>query len=402
MKVNDYVNPLYDTHTISLVFREEPAAGGGVEGGEPGTGDVAPVSAIQIDDAEYSLNETGDAVDKDGNVVYTKAEIDEMSDEDDAAGDGDDDDKSKVKPDSKTVSIKSISKLTGIEVKKDGKVLEFEDSVEGFAKRELAVVEQVRKDASAKALKAYLDANPEFNAAYKHYVVNGTLKGFSNKTSYADVKLATLSADQKVKIIREDLKQQGLSDARINAFVTSIVNSDGIDGEAADSLASLISKEKESGKSIDDAYNKKLNDEATRIKKYTTAVKSVVTSGKVKDLKIPDTMLKVHEDGSKSTVTRAEFLEYMTVPVFVNESTGEKYTQYQYDFENRLSTKTVEDDIVDGISMFLGSKSNALDILKESKMRKDIILKKKSKSNRPSGVGRVTGKVRDEDIILKH
>ena len=89
---------------------------------------IEDVEAIVIDDVELTINENGEAVDKDGNVVKTKEEVEsiiaEQSDRDTDLSDV-------------GALMQEVTKLTGFELTDaNGNPVEFEPTVEGLAKRE--------------------------------------------------------------------------------------------------------------------------------------------------------------------------------------------------------------------------------------------------------------------------
>ena len=345
---------------------------------------------VEIDGVSLTINENGDAVDSDGKVIATKSQIKEMSTESNSEenNEGNED----------TFTIDDVAKITGVEVVKDGKKLVFDNTPEGFAKRELAIIANTKEATAQSAISEFFKENPAIYAAYKYKTVNGSLKGFGVDKQYANLSLDTMSVDQKINIIKADLKGQNISDSRINSLVKSIVDSDTVDAEAKASLALLKENEAKSDSSLDESYKAKLAATAKEIKAFNKTVKSTINAGKVKGFNIPESMIKVDAEGNKVTVTRDEFEDYMTKPVFKDKATNVTYTAFQVDYFKRNSNRTPEDDVVSGLSLFLGS-DDLMDTLREAKVRKKITLRKRRRVDGGFS-GRLTGRVKDEDIIL--
>jgi hypothetical protein len=64
------------------------------------------------------------------------------------------------------------------------KNLKFEDTVEGIAKRELAIAEQYQNLGKQAAIDEYFKSNPELDRARQFLSVNGSLKDFGKVTTY--------------------------------------------------------------------------------------------------------------------------------------------------------------------------------------------------------------------------
>lgn len=112
----------------------------GGKGGSTGNGEEeTEPEQVEIDGTLYTLDDNGNAVDDNGEIKFTKEQIDAMSDENANELDGD--------------YIEAISKASGIVIKDEkGEPVKFEPTIEGFAKREAAVKALGEREGFAKVL----------------------------------------------------------------------------------------------------------------------------------------------------------------------------------------------------------------------------------------------------------
>lgn len=124
----------------------------GDKGGSTGNGEEeTEPEQVEIDGTLYTLDDNGNAVDDNGEIKFTKEQIDAMSDEGANELDGD--------------YIEAISKASGIVIKDEkGEPVKFEPTIEGFAKREAAVKALGEREGFAKGFNEFLANNPDIAA----------------------------------------------------------------------------------------------------------------------------------------------------------------------------------------------------------------------------------------------
>ena len=118
----------------------------------------------------------GNAVDDNGEIKFTKEQIDAMSDEGANELDGD--------------YIEAISKASGIVIKDEkGEPVKFEPTIEGFAKREAAVKALGEREGFAKGFNEFLANNPDIAALVEYKSKFGTIEGYSANVDYSKVEI---------------------------------------------------------------------------------------------------------------------------------------------------------------------------------------------------------------------
>lgn len=149
----------------------------GEKGGSTGNGEEeTEPEQVEIDGTLYTLDDNGNAVDDNGEIKFTKEQIDAMSDEGANELDGD--------------YIEAISKASGIVIKDEkGELVKFEPTIEGFAKREAAVKALGEREGFAKGFNEFLANNPDIAALVEYKSKFGTIEGYSANVDYSKIEI---------------------------------------------------------------------------------------------------------------------------------------------------------------------------------------------------------------------
>jgi len=326
---------------------------------------------ITIGDDEFTIDDKGNAVDSAGTIKFTKEELAE--DETDAADAADGE-----------LSIEAIEALSGIKVVKDGNPVVFEATADGLAKRELAIVEQTQIEAKKSAVVDFFNANSDLMAAYQHHVVHGNLNEFNKKSAYADLDIKTATLDTKSDVVKSDLIARGNTPEQAATYLKYLIDNSLLDGEFKSAIANIKSAKVAADKKVAADYTAALQAEADKQAQFKTEVSTIIDGGTIKGLKIPDTFIRM-KGNTKVTATRAELVAYLTEPKY-EDAQGKTFSQYEY--EKELKEFNTEDEVYDGLNMFLGS-TDLINKLKEDKIKKKIIFKRKATKKVIPGSGRI-------------
>jgi hypothetical protein len=351
------------------------------------------VDAVEIGDVTYILDENGNALDEQGQVKYTKEQLEaeDFNPDSEVSNDGDD-------SDDDNFSISKVEEITKIKVLKDGQELKFEDTVEGIAKRELAIAEQYQNLGKQAAIDEYFKSNPELDRARQFLSVNGSLKDFGKVTTYKDVEIDPKNTEQMASIIIEGLKLSNMPESQISSYVEYLRTSNGLEDAAKTNLDALKANEAEITKNISKKYQEQLDADRVERENFTKNVKNIISSGKVNDFSIGETFI-AERNGNKVTVTRNELIDYITKPRY-KDSNGTIYSEFDKDAMARDKALKDEDIIIDALTLFTGSR-DLVNSMVAAKTKKNIIRKRiKIESNKPR-IANIVGKVKDSDIIIK-
>lgn len=287
-------------------------------------------------EVEYELNENGDAI-KDGEVVYTKAQLDAME-----AGEQEDE-----------ITVADIAKISGINpLNADGSVKEYEMTVESLAQREADIVDIARRQGHQEAIDNFFKANPDIYQAAVYKQTYGSLEGFANHVDWTTMTLDGKSEAQLEAIIRSAEKRKGSSDNQIDRIVRFSKADQVLAEVAKESLEYLATTQKaeieaaeaerdreyqEAQAKLDRAYGITY-DENGRAKVLNiegSLYDKVVNKGTIAGLQIPTSGVKRKINGKEEILTRKDLVRYLTEPVV--EVNGSYYTQAQRDVLSMLS-----------------------------------------------------------------
>ena len=195
----------------------------GDKGGSTGNGEEeTEPEQVEIDGTLYTLDDNGNAVDDNGEIKFTKEQIDAMSDENANELDGD--------------YIEAISKASGIVIKDEkGEPVKFEPTIEGFAKREAAVKALGEREGFAKGFNEFLANNPDIAALVEYKSKFGTIEGYSANVDYSKVEIKdddNLLAD----LIYKAEIQKGTSPERAKRIVEFAKANNTLKDDATESL----------------------------------------------------------------------------------------------------------------------------------------------------------------------
>lgn len=288
-------------------------------------------------DVEYDLDADGNAV-KDGEIVYTKAQLDEF-----AAAETQDE----------TIDVSAISAISGLTpVNADGTPKQYEMTVEGLAQRDADIAELAKHQAESEAINNFFRTNPDIYQAALYKQTYGSLEGFANHIDWTTMTLEDKSDDQLEAVIRSAEKRKGTSDAQIERIIR-FSKADKVLAETAkeslDYLANAQRREIEAAnarqeaeyqaaqEALDKAYGITYdeNGKAKVLNVPDSLYDKIVNKGTIGGLAIPTAGIKRTVNSKEQILSRKDIVKYLTAPVV--EVNGDFYTQAQKDVFDMLA-----------------------------------------------------------------
>ena len=288
-------------------------------------------------DVEYELDAEGNAV-KDGQIVYTKAQLDEFA---------------AAEQQEETIDISAISAISGLTpVNADGTPKQYDMTVEGLAQRDADIAEIARHQAESEAITNFFRANPDIHQAALYKQTYGSLEGFANHVDWTTMSIEDKSEAQLEAIIRSAEKRKGTSDAQIDRIIR-FSKADKVLNETAkeslDYLAANQKREIEEATARQEAQWKAEQDELDKAYGITyddhgkakvlnvpdSLYDKIVNKGTIGGLAIPIAGVKRTVDGKEQILTRKDLVKYLTAPVV--EIGDSLYTQAQKDVFDMLA-----------------------------------------------------------------
>lgn len=288
-------------------------------------------------DVEYELDAEGNAV-KDGQIVYTKAQLDEFT---------------AAEQQEETIDVSAISAISGLTpVNADGTPKQYDMTVEGLAQRDADIAEIARHQAESEAITNFFRANPDIHQAALYKQTYGSLEGFANHVDWTTMSIEDKSEVQLEAIIRSAEKRKGTSDAQIDRIIR-FSKADKVLNETAkeslDYLAANQKREIEEATARQEAQWKAEQDELDKAYGITyddhgkakvlnvpdSLYDKIVNKGTIGGLAIPIAGVKRTVDGKEQILTRKDLVKYLTAPVV--EIGDSLYTQAQKDVFDMLA-----------------------------------------------------------------
>ena len=288
----------------------------------------------------YKLDKDGNALDDKNTIVYTAEQLKEFGD---APAQED--------------QLTQISKISGIQpLNTDGTPKVYENTIDGFAQRELDIKNLALVEGQQQGINAFFDANPELRDMYNYKRTFGTL---DNYTSFIDYNKIVINSDNKevnVDLIYKAEVLKGNTPERARRIANYSVQDDTLVNDATEALSYLKDRQAKEVKSVEDQNKSLLAAEIKKQNEYfgvgydennkevilnvkDSIYDIVVTRGEVGNITIPkDGLIVKTTDGTSKHYTRKQIFDYISVPV--KEIGGELYTQAQLDEYSRLANKT--------------------------------------------------------------
>ncbi len=364
-------------------------------------------SKISIDDKEYKLNDTGDALNEDGSIFKTKSELDELS------NNNDNDDNTKVEidgviynidKDGNAIDDNNAIKYTkdqlnefadasesdiGIKVKdiidhtkinvydNNGNPIEFEDSPEGIEKYVESVYDKAKLEAKDEYTNNLNTTYPWLEDLLNHVNLGGDISDFNKLETYDNVKLSKDNEEQLKSIIYKARSKRGDSEDSITRYYNylkdSDTNNDTIFDEATRELKYLTDTSKAAKLAQEEAIKSKQLEESENLSKYwgvkvdengnlldlgvDNSVYNIIKSKKLKlnndTFQIPD-KIKVVENGKTNLYTPDDFFTYLYEPIAV-EVDGKRVitTRDNLKLTREQQGRNINNDLYDAFMRFV-------------------------------------------------
>ena len=347
---------------------------------------------VEIDGDTYTIDENGNAL-KDGNIIYTKEQLDEMSETDNEIDDSEDD---------SVVTINDIAKLSGINlVDDDGNPIEYEWSEEGLAKREADVYTLGKQEGFKDGFTQYLNENPDIAAIIEYKNRFGTIEGYSNTVDYSKMSLPE-SEDELMALIYAAEIQRGNPPERAKKIAEFAKANNDLANDAKLSLDYLKKNQEQEIKNrqqqiaiqeqqerqqeiafygVDYINGKEIVVPEAKGSLYDC----IVNKGTLKNYQIPIEGITIKTENGIKKMSRKEVFDYLSKPV--KEIDGVYYTQAQLDEISKINDP--QEYALRCIANLNGGISN---LVEKKIAEKEIKRLRSLKENKDRAKGKVTKK----------
>lgn len=302
--------------------------------GDSSTGEVtlSEGDTVNVDGVDYTIDANGNAVDADGTVFRTAAELAEL-----IAQNG-----------SEPSVLDQLQTRFGSDFKdEDGNPIVFDNNAEGIAAYVDTVVQSRIVEAQTAALNNLFETYPQVEQVINHLKLNGTLEDFVEIPDRSNITVSKDNEEQQASFIREEWKLSGKK-GDVNKFIDYCKNA-GI----------LYDTAVESKEAVDSIYESRLAEQKAQVeakeaaaaaeeKAYWDNVEKTISKGELLGYSIPE-QIQCNRDGKKVMLSRKDFLKYVSTPV---DSEGN--TAYMLDEAKVDSNARMQDDLLKAFLKFTG------------------------------------------------
>lgn len=359
------------------------------------TGGLSAGTTIEFDGKSYVVNDKGDIVDENNNIFKAAKDVKAWLD----SVDVDNTDNSTTVVDDNFLS--SVQQIVGVDLQDDeGNAIEFTNDSQGVGSYINSVIElKVREAQEATINKLFAD-KPYLKEVNDYYIANGgSLEGFGQLPDRSGIELDKDNNQQLEYIIRAAAAEFGNKSLNDN-YIKFLKDTNGLYDVAKEQLEALIEKDKYVREQYAQQAKEVQRKEQEAVVAYWNNVNNVINTGSIGNYKIPETIVK-DNNGTKLTLSRKDFYEYLSKPV--KDNNGNNITAYQRDLNNLSDEDYLNKELIDAWLMFTGGSYKDLVsmAIKEDQVR---TLRMKAKNTKTSKTIKITPKSSDKvdinDIIL--
>lgn len=340
---------------------------------------------VEVEGVERKVSEDGSVKDDDGNVVLTREQLlDNVMQGDEYLSDDDDD-----------ISIFAQAEaLTGLTpVDETGNPIEFEESPQGLAQRDLHIAKQEGTRIAQEYITNFFKAEPELEDAYYYKKAKGTLEGFGQLTNHEGIVIDKDDEQQQVNLIVEGEMVRGFTKEQAIKRAELFKKSDMAYETAVESLAFLVNNDVAAKAKLKSDFEAAQLAAEEAQQEYWTNVATKLNTGKIADYNIPENIRVAKADGTIIYKTRRDFYNYISAPVQGN------LTQAQLDAQG----ESLDNKLLNDYLRFVGYN---MDYLIDQKVKKNMISNLKQRFNKDAipprriVIGASAGKTDNDRIVM--
>lgn len=294
-------------------------------------------SKITVGDDEYTVDESGNLIDKNGAIFKQASEVKEWIEGFD-----------KVDETTDEISINTIQDAIGVEITDENdKPIEFDNTPEGIKSYVDAVIESARDEHYQTAINTLYQKYPILEDVLNYYVANGnSLDGFGEMPDRSGIEIDDNNEAQQEQIIRTAWKEQNRK-GDVEGYLAYLKSSGTLLATAKEELVGLQEADEQYRKELADKAAAEEQEQLKNQQKYWTGVKQVIDSRKIAGYQIPDNII-VNRNGQKLSVTPNDFFNY----IYRVDKDG--YSAYQRDLAAETPESRRDDEILRAYLKFVG------------------------------------------------
>ena len=345
-------------------------------GGSP-TGGLEKGSVIEFEGANYTVDDNGNIVDKDGNIFKEAKDVDEWIKQFDVDDKGDNDT-------NKGITLASIQKAIGEEIVDEaGNPIEFTDDADGVKSYIDNVIALRSNELQQAAVNKVFNDNPILAQFANYLAVNGSPKGFGEMPDRSGIKLDANNEEQQIAIIKAAAKEFGNTTLNDN-YIKYLKDGGGLYDEAKLQLQNLQNADKQRNEEYARRAEAQRKEEEEATNAYWENVHEKLNSHKIGEYQLPESFVR-EVNGQKITTTIDDFFDYIYRAT--EDEDGNYTTAYQKDLKSRTADDNINEQLIAAWLTFTGgSYKDLVNMAVREKEVKTLRLKAKENDGRKTVV----------------
>lgn len=302
--------------------------------GEP----LQPGTSIEVGEEKYTVDESGNVLDKNGNIFKEANAVQEWLDSFENVDDTNSD----------SISIDSIREAVGVEIVDDNdKPIEFENTPAGIKSYIDAVVNTAKEEHYEAAINTLYQKYPILSDVLNYYIANGnSLEGFGEVPDRSNITIDDDNEAQQESIIRTAWKERGQK-GDVESYIAYLKSSGILLATAKEELKGIQESDKQYKDQLAAEAEKKENERIQGLEKYWNEVHERIKSRSIAGYQLPDSII-INRNGQKLSVTPEDFFNY----IYRVDKDGK--SAYERDLEAETMESRRDDEILRAYLKFVG------------------------------------------------
>jgi len=306
------------------------------------------VTEVEIEGVTYSINEEGNAVNENNEVVYTVEQLAEMEEEEEISSE---------------FKLAELSSIQPVDDK--GEPIQYEATDEGRRQYIEDVYTAGGIDRANKILEERYAANPLLKTVTDYIIANGSLDGFSEQPYTRNPITKDSTEEDMIATIRQARKMKGDTEIEIAQAISWAKSDNKLSDLASTSDAYLTQYEQHQKKQLAEQAAQVEQARIAKNQQYVNTLINTISKGELdingQKVNIP-AILEVNTPEGKRVAQRDELIRYATEVNQYRMPNGsiQNATQYQIDKWVKNTQRTLNDDIFEMVTLFTGGDNSQL------------------------------------------
>ena len=299
---------------------------------------LQPGTSIEVGEEKYTVDESGNVLDKNGNIFKEANAVQEWLDSFENVDETGSD----------SISIDSIREAVGVEIVDDNdKPIEFENTPAGIKSYIDAVVNTAKEEHYEAAINTLYQKYPILNDVLNYYIANGnSLEGFGEVPDRSNITIDDDNEAQQESIIRTAWKERGQK-GDVENYIAYLKSSGILLATAKEELKGIQESDRQYKDQLAAEAEKKENERIQGLEKYWNEVHERIKSRSIAGYQLPDSII-INRNGQKLSVTPEDFFNY----IYRVDKDGK--SAYERDLEAETMESRRDDEILRAYLKFVG------------------------------------------------